>query len=237
MLGGQKMITTVNGIELYYKKTGEGEPLILLHGNTLDHSIFDELTKKLKNNFTVYAIDSRNHGKSERANDYSYEAMASDVYEFIKTLNLGKVNLLGFSDGAVIGLTLALAHLEVLNKAALLGLNLKPSDLREKSTNYYIKNYEETGNPLYKLVLESPNIKQSELKKVTIPIFLIAAEREMFRDGLFEEMLEGFPNAKGKIMEGHKHETYLVHNDLLYQDLCEFFIDFYSPLAYNDNNK
>lgn len=210
-------------VNIYYKKTGSGAPLVLLHGNTLDHSIFDELGEKLSAHYTVYAMDSRNHGKSDKAEDYSYQAMADDVYGLITGLGLGKVNLVGFSDGAVIALHLALAHLEVLEKVAFLGLNLKPSDLRPRSTQYYIDNLEKTGNPLYQLVLESPNFETEVLQNITIPVFLIAAEREMFRDGLFEEMEAGFPNVRSKLMLGHKHETYLVHNDLLYPDLQDFF--------------
>ena len=213
----------VNGVHIFYKKSGQGHPLILLHGNGLDHSIFDELTEKLCEHYSVYAMDSRNHGQSDKAEDYSYDAMAEDVYGLIQTLGLGKVHLLGFSDGAVIALHVALRHLDVLEKVAFLGLNLKPSDLSEKSMNYYKKNYEKTGDPLFKLVLETPHIELDELKAITIPTFLVAAEREMFRDGLFEELMTGFPNATGKIMLGHKHESYLVHQDLMYSDLLAFF--------------
>jgi predicted esterase len=217
------MKVKANGINLFYKKSGHGHPLILLHGNRLDHSIFDELTEKLCEHYTVYAMDSRNHGQSDKAEDYSYDAMAEDVYELIQTLNLGKVFLLGFSDGAVIALHVALRHMDVLEKVAFLGLNLKPSDLNEKSTNYYIKSYETTSDPLFKLVLESPHIELSELNSITIPTLLIAAEKEMFRDGLFDELMTGFPDVIGKVMMGHKHESYLVHKDLLYPDLLHFF--------------
>lgn len=219
------MKVTVNGVEIFYKKTGQGHPLVLLHGNGLDHTIFDELTEKLCQHYTVYAMDSRNHGQSDKHEDYSYDAMAEDVYGLIQTLQLGKVYLLGFSDGAVIALHVALKHLDVLEKVAFLGLNLKPSDLNEKSFNYYTKKYKETGNPLFKLVLESPYIELADLKTITIPTLLLAAEREMFRDGLFDELMSGFPNVSGKELIGHKHETYLVHQDLLYPDLLAFFGD------------
>lgn len=212
-----------NGVNIFYKKSGQGHPLVLLHGLGLEHSIFDELTVKLCKHYTVYAMDSRNHGQSDKAEDYTYDAMAEDVYQLIQTLQLGKVYLLGFSDGAVVALHVALRHMEVLEKVAFLGLNLKPSDLSEKSTNYYTKKYEKTGNPQFKILLESPYIELDELKAITIPTLLLAAEKEMFRDGLFDELMTGFPNATGKVMLGHKHESYLVHQDLLYPDLLDFF--------------
>lgn len=219
------MIITANGVEIFYKKSGQGHPLILLHGLGLDHSIFDELTEKLNKHYTVYALDTRNHGQSVKTNDYSYEVMADDVYHFIQAHNLGKVYLLGFSDGSVIALHVALRHLEVIEKLALLGLNLKPSDLSDACMAYYKKVYEKTEDPTYKLVIDSPNIELSELKSITVPTLLMAAEREIFRDGLFEELMTGFPDVRGKVLLGHKHETYLVHQDLLYPDLLDFFGD------------
>jgi hypothetical protein len=218
-----KMILNVNGGEIFYKKSGEGAPLILLHGLGFDHSIFDELSEKLSKHFTVYAPDTRNHGQSLKTEDYSYEIMADDVYALIQSLNLGKVYLLGFSDGAVIALHVVLRHLEVIEKVAFLGLNLKPTDLNEACMAFYQKCYKESHDPVYKLVIDSPQIELEELRAITIPTLLMAAEREIFREGLFEELLSGFPNVQGKVMKGHKHETYLVHQDLLYPDLLAFF--------------
>jgi len=217
------MIIHVNGVDLFYETSGQGHPLILLHGLDLDHTIFDELAAKLSQHFTVYVMDNRNHGQSVKTEDYSYEAMADDVHALIETLQLGKVYLLGFSDGAVIALHVALRHLDVLEKVAFLGLNLKPSDLNNACMNFYQSMYEKTNSPLYRLVIDSPHIELEQLKAITIPTLLMAAEREIFRPGLFDELMAGFPNVTGKEMLGHKHETYLVHQDLLYPDLLAFF--------------
>ena len=56
------MVIGVNGIQLYYTKTGQGRPLIMVHGNGEDHTIFDEAVGVLKEHFTCYCIDSRGHG-------------------------------------------------------------------------------------------------------------------------------------------------------------------------------
>ena len=54
------MVIGVNGIQLYYTKTGQGRPLIMVHGNGEDHTIFDEAVGVLKEHFTCYCIDG--HG-------------------------------------------------------------------------------------------------------------------------------------------------------------------------------
>ena len=217
------MKATGNGIEIFYEKTGTGRPMVLVHGIGQDHSVFDALTEKLKAHYTIYAMDCRNHGQSDASEDYSYDAMGEDVYQLIRGLDLGKVHLVGFSDGAVIALHMVLKHMDVVEKVAFLGLNLKPTDLRERSYESFRKSYEETGNPHYQQILVLPQIEQEELSAITIPTFLMEAERDIFREGLFEELSQAFPNVRAKRMMGHKHETYLVHNDLLYPDLLDFF--------------
>ena len=89
----------VNGIELFYEISGQGRPLILVHGNGEDHHIFDALVAKLKNHYTCYCIDSRGHGLSSSVAVYSYQSMAEDIIEFIKSLKLSEVAYYGFSDG------------------------------------------------------------------------------------------------------------------------------------------
>lgn len=61
------MYLKVNGTNLYYEQTGEGTPFLLLHGNGEDHRIFDELSRVLSHQYTVFAVDSRSHGKSSRS--------------------------------------------------------------------------------------------------------------------------------------------------------------------------
>ena len=76
----------VNGIRLFYERTGEGRPLVLLHGNGEDHTIFDEAVEVLSNRFTCYAIDSRGHGQSDEVDELHYADMASDLLAFIGDL-------------------------------------------------------------------------------------------------------------------------------------------------------
>ena len=64
--------------------------------------------------------------------DFSYETMAEDIFSFINALEPGGVSLVGFSDGAVISLFLALKYPDIIKKMALLGVNLKPSDFKKK---------------------------------------------------------------------------------------------------------
>jgi pimeloyl-ACP methyl ester carboxylesterase len=217
------MIIGVNGASLFYEKRGAGSPIVLLHGNGEDHHIFDKLSAKLEKDFTVYSVDSRNHGQSEKTKDYSYDTMAEDVYRFIEALNLGPVDLIGFSDGAIIGLILAMNHGETVRKMALLGVNLKPEDFNEEIYQSVKNIYEATKDPLFKLMLEEPRIELDQVKAVGIPVLLIAAENDIYKPETFTNLASAFPDATLKIMDGHKHDSYIVGQDLLYPDFIKFF--------------
>lgn len=218
------MTTQVNGIALFYETSGSGAPLLLLHGNGEDHHIFDRLADRLASDFTVYAIDSRNHGQSEKTDAFSYDTMAEDIYLFIEAMQLGKVNLIGFSDGAIIGLLLAMKHGEALRKMALLGINLKPDDFTEESYQFVKETYEETKDPLFKLMLEQPNIDLNDVKGVTVPTLLIAAENDIYKPETFDNLLAALPDATLKIMKGHEHDSYIVGQDILYPNFVQFFM-------------
>jgi len=217
------MTIDVNGITLYYKTSGDGPPLLLLHGNGEDHTIFDEIAVRLKNYFTVYAIDSRNHGKSDRVKDFSYDSMAEDIFAFINILRLGRVNILGFSDGAIISLILAMNHQECIRRMALLGPNLKPEDFTEKSYQYIKSTYAETGDPLFKLMLEQPDIELDDIRMITVPVLVVGAEDDIYRPDTFERISSALPDAELKIAEGHDHGSYIVHNDMMSDDLIRHF--------------
>lgn len=219
------MNVNVNGIKLFYEISGAGSSLLFLHGNGEDHHIFDELAAKLKNDFTVYALDSRNHGLSTKTDCYSYEVMAEDVYCFINELNLSDVSIVGFSDGAIIALMLALKHPETLRKMALLGVNLKPSDFTEESLKFVKDTYEQTKDPLFKLMLEQPDIELNELKKIKTPSLIIAAENDIYKPETFTNIASMLPNSRLQIMKDHEHDSYIAHKDILYHDLLKFFKD------------
>lgn len=212
----------VNGTTLFYKKVGTGSPLILLHGNGEDHHIFDSLSEKLKNDFTIYAIDSRNHGKSQQTEDYSYETMAEDMYAFIEKMEFGRVNILGFSDGGIISLYLAMKYREALNKMILLGVNLTPKDFTEESYQWVEETYAKTRDPLFKLMMEEPNIRLDDLKEIDIPTLIIAGEKDVFKPETFENLQSTLLDSRLMIMAGHDHESYIIGQDILSSDLVRF---------------
>ena len=216
------MEINVNNITLNYLVKGNGNPLILLHGNGEDLQIFDKLVSKLEKQFTVYAIDSRNHGGSTRTEDFTYETMAEDIHQFIEKLELKHVSVIGFSDGAIISLLLTLKYPQTFDRMVLLGVNLKPADFKLEIYNSIAEEYEKTQDPLFKMMLEQPNIELDDLKEINTPTLVIGAEDDLYYEDSFKNIVNTMPNAVLKIIKGHDHGSYVVNNDVLYPYVTAF---------------
>lgn len=107
----------VNGIEMYYAVYGSGAPILLVHGGLGHADVWSNQVPALAANHTVIVADSRGHGRSSRtAEPYGYALMASDYLALLDILDIDKVALVGWSDGGIIGLDIAIKHPERLTK-------------------------------------------------------------------------------------------------------------------------
>jgi pimeloyl-ACP methyl ester carboxylesterase len=225
-VGAAKMVSendiTVNGTVLHYAKSGSGSPLILLHGSGEDLHIFDVIARRFAEHFTVYAIDSRNHGKSGKTGLYSYDVMSEDVYQFIKAMNLDQPDILGFSDGAINALLLALNHGDAVGKIALLGVNLHPDEFKPEMLDL-IKTLYSEDDPLFELMMREPNIELSSLAGIANPTLVAAGENDLFYPELFESIASTIPGAVLIIMGDYNHVSYIVDTDVFYPYAMAFF--------------
>jgi pimeloyl-ACP methyl ester carboxylesterase len=126
-------IAAVNGVRLYFARFGTGYPLLLLHGGLANADYWGSVIPRLvAGHFAVIVLDSRGHGRSTRTDQpYSYALLASDVLAFLDYLKLPQVDLVGWSDGGIIGLDLAMQHPDRLHRLAVYGANSDPSGVRD----------------------------------------------------------------------------------------------------------
>jgi pimeloyl-ACP methyl ester carboxylesterase len=107
----------VNGIEMYYAVYGEGEPVLLIHGGLGHADIWANQVIDLMRDHKVIVADSRGHGRSTRDEQpYGYDLMASDYLALLDHLKIDRTALVGWSDGGIIGLDIAMKHPERLTK-------------------------------------------------------------------------------------------------------------------------
>jgi pimeloyl-ACP methyl ester carboxylesterase len=220
---GLGLYIKVSDIELFYEKTGQGDPIILLHGNSEDNTIFDVLTKQLSQSYTVYAIDSRDHGKSSKVKNLDYNDMMNDVAGFIRELNIEKPVLYGFSDGGIIGLLLAIEYPEMLSKLIISGVNINTASIKRKWLVLLSVSYFFTRNNKLKLMLTQPNISLSDLHRVVTPTLVLAGETEFTTNEHQQLIADNIPNCEFKILKGENHGSYVVNSEKLYGIIEPFF--------------
>ena len=100
-------------IKLHYQEKGEGEPMILLHGNGEEGSYFAHQMDYFGRNYRVIVVDTRGHGQSPRGTaPFTIAQFAQDLHDFMDELGISRAVILGFSDGANIAMIFALRYPE-----------------------------------------------------------------------------------------------------------------------------
>lgn len=216
------MFVNVNGIKIHYEVFGEGKPIILLHGNGECYKIFDMLIDKLKDNYKVYALDSRCHGESDNPKEITYDLMCDDTIEFIKKLNIEKPIFYGFSDGGIVGLLIAMKEPELLSNLIISGAQLNPnacitSDLIITKLLYFI-----TRKKLIRLMVKEPNINPEDLTNIEIPVHVIAGENDVIKRSHTELIAKSIPNSTLEIVQGEDHGSYIIHSGKLYDIIKKY---------------
>jgi pimeloyl-ACP methyl ester carboxylesterase len=107
----------VNGMQMYYEVSGEGDPLIVLHGAYMNIPSMGAIIPKLAETRKVYALELQGHGRTTDINrPVTYQNLADDVASFMDAVGLTKADVFGYSMGAIAGLQLAIRHPEKVNK-------------------------------------------------------------------------------------------------------------------------
>lgn len=216
------MFISVNGTNLYYEVQGNGTPIILVHGNSESHKIYDVLTEELKSNHQVYAVDSRNHGKSDKTNTISYDLMAEDFIQFIEKLNIENPILYGFSDGGIIGLLIAIKRPRLLSKLIISGANLNPDGISKSMTTIIKLGYFFSRSKNLKMMLNEPNISADNLEKIKIPTLILAGERDVIKEEHTKLIASSIANSTLIIVPNETHSSYIIHSKKLYDLIHEF---------------
>lgn len=215
------MTIRANGINLYYEKRGKGKALILLHGNGEDHTIFEDSILLLEKSFTVYAVDTRGHGKSDRTENFHYSDMAEDIAAFIRKLELERPIVCGFSDGGITALLLAINHPELPGMIITCGANSHPEGIKKRALWMMRLSYRKNHSPLTALMLEEPHITAEQLQKIEVPAIVIAGSNDMIKESDTRFIADNIKDSRLLILKGETHGSYIEKSQKLGYILLE----------------
>ena len=200
-------------IALHYIKKGSGTPLLLLHGNGESGDYFVHQIDEFAQYFTVYAIDTRGHGKSPRGTaPFTISQFADDLLGFMDGQGIGKADILGFSDGGNIALTFALRYPARVGRLVLNGANLDPAGVKPSVQLPIVLGYKlaslskapkaQANAELLGLMVNEPHIGRSELAALTMPALVIVGSRDLIRASHSRLIADSLPNGRLVTIEG-----------------------------------
>ena len=219
---------SVNDIKMYYaifNKDGK-EPVILLHGGFVSSDEWGFEVALLSKTHKVIVVDSRGHGRSSMTSQpLSYNLMASDVLQLMDYLKIKRISIVGWSDGGIIGLILAIKYPERVNKLFTFGTNYNLSGYKtelfdsvlaarfmERVQATYRKlsptpdSFLVFRNALGKMYSAEPNLKPEEIKTIKALTVIACGQYEQFITlEHFKNLAHLIPNAKFLILPNVSH--------------------------------
>jgi pimeloyl-ACP methyl ester carboxylesterase len=188
----------IRGIKMYYEVYGAGQPLLLIHGNSGSIRDMSNQIEYFSKKYKVIAADSRDHGKTldtlNMADTLSYPMMADDYNALLDYLEIDSANIIGWSDGGINGLLLAINHPKKVKKLVTMGANLWPDTTAIEpyfheifSRQYFSLQTRPTTTETkvmrrhFRLVMTEPNITTEQLKKITCPVLVVAGDHDAIR--------------------------------------------------------
>lgn len=203
------MILEANGVSLHYEVRGQGPPMILLHGNGEDHTVFDRSAEVLGRTHRLYLVDSRGHGESSDVEEFHYDDMARDLELLVSMLGLRRPVLVGYSDGAIVGILAASRNPGMFSHLVLCGANTRPSALKGMYMFRCRHSRRMRADPRIRMMLEEPDITAEDLSRIDTPTLLVFGSRDCIREDDIEFMSSSIRGSRLLVLKGETHGSYI----------------------------
>ncbi len=228
----------IRGFKMYAEVYGQGQPLLFIHGNGGSINNFTKQIPYFSKKYKVIVADSRAQGKSiDPADSLTYEMMADDYAALLDVMKIDSAYVVGWSDGGINGLLLAMRHPEKVKKLAVTGANLRPdttavpqviwnlvTPMYNELKNKPNKNEAENGGyKLLRLLIEQPHIPDVYLQKISCPSLVIGGDHDVIKEEHTMEIYKNIPRAYLWILPNSGHSTPVVYSDEFNKKVDEFF--------------
>jgi pimeloyl-ACP methyl ester carboxylesterase len=225
--GGQAQ---VNGISIHYAISGHGSPVIFLHGGLANIDYWGNQVPAVAAHHTVILMDSRGHGRSTRdTRPYGYDLMADDVIALMDALKISKADIVGWSDGGILGLDLAMRYKDRIGKVFAFAANTVTSGVKdgvEKNPTFaaYIEragreyrtlsatpdDYNAFVEQISRMWAEQPNWSDAQLRDIDTPVLVVDGDHdEAIKREHTEYIAATIPHAGLLILPNVSHFAFL----------------------------
>jgi pimeloyl-ACP methyl ester carboxylesterase len=221
----------IHGHRIYYAVRGSGPTLVFLHGggDSGEHSFVRQLDVFSEHHFIV-APDQVGQGRTpDIPGPLSYTAMMEDTVELLRALKLRNVDVVGFSDGGILALMLAIRHPELVRRLVISGVNIAPEGLRpedlEELRATQIPKPKTIDEKLARLWFTSPTeaeLNLGLLANISQPVLLISGDRDAITLEHTLKIFHALPDAQLCVLPGTDHATFSGRSEWLNPIIDEF---------------
>jgi pimeloyl-ACP methyl ester carboxylesterase len=236
----------LNGIRLYYAEIGHGSPVVVLHGGLANSDYLGSQVQALAARHRVIVVDSRGHGRSTRDDQpFGYDLMTDDVVALLDRLKIQKANIVGWSDGAIIGLDMAMRHPARVGRIFAFGANTQTSGLKEgfdknpvfaaymaRARQEYARlsptpdQYDAFQEQIGKMWENQPNWTDAQLRTIRSPVLVVDGDHdEGIRREHTEYLARTIPGARLLILPNLSHFAFLQDPVLFNTEMLDFLGD------------
>jgi pimeloyl-ACP methyl ester carboxylesterase len=220
----------VNGISVHYAVYGQGAPVIFLHGGLANSDYWGDQVPAVAEHHMAIVMDSRGHGRSTRNDQpYGYDLMADDVIGLMDHLKIAKADIVGWSDGGIIGLDLAMRHKDRVGKVFAFAANTMTSGVKDgfdsnptfaafiaragkeyETHSSTPKEYDAFVAQISKMWAEQPNWSDAQLWTISVPVMIVDGDHdEAIKREHTYYMAATIPNAKLTILSNVSHFAFI----------------------------
>jgi pimeloyl-ACP methyl ester carboxylesterase len=237
------------GVRTFYAVEGAGEPLVLLHGGGCTIETFDGQTPAFAAKYRVYLPERRGHGRTpDVEGPITYEMMAADTIAFLEALAFPPAHFVGWSDGALVGLLVALRRPDLVRKLVLIGQNLNQDGARPEALALMEHFSPETFPPMlvqmyaavspdgpdhFAVVFEKlvslwkadPGIDLSALARVSAPTLVLLGDDDILTIEHAAAIQRALPDSQLAVVPGASHALPMEKPELVNRLILDFLAD------------
>jgi pimeloyl-ACP methyl ester carboxylesterase len=234
----------VNGLHMYYEIHGKGRPILLLHGGIADNSLWSKTITALAKEHQVIAPEQMGHGHTADlpSREFSYAQMAEDTAVLLDQLGLASVDVVGWSDGGIIGYLLAINHPQRVRKLVTSGSNVDQEGVSSPKTGpvkpdqfpkMFQEEYDKVSpdgpqhfvafiNRVVAMWRRYPYVERAKLASIGCPTLIIVGDHDFFSVEAAEHIAKAIQSAQLMVVPGAGHGTFRDKPELVHLAVLEF---------------
>jgi len=249
--GPVRAYAEVNGLHMYYEIHGQGRPILLLHGGIGGLSFWSKTLPALAKEHRVIAPEQMGHGRTADlpSRQFSYPQMAEDTAALLAQLGVESVDVVGMSDGGIVGYLLAINHPSVVRRLVTSGANVDDEGLPPPKTGevtpeqvpkMFRDDYEKLSpdgpqhyvafiNRVAAMWRKYPYVERSKLAGIRCPTLIILGDHDFFPVEVGQHIAHAIPGDQLMVVPGAGHGTFIQRPELVNLAVLQF-LDSEPPL-------